>query len=98
MSPGPLRRLVGSLGLLALAPLALLLLVGRLTPTVAAQRSVVVLVVVLGVGHLLQSYLRRVAARFSPRPRGDVASLLAQLRERGDAPDVRTAAGPAPDA
>lgn len=98
MSPGPLRRLVGSLGLVALVPLAVLLFSGRLTPVVAAERAVVVLVVVLGVGHLLQSYLRRVAVRFTPQSQRDVTALLSRSGGRGDGHDVRGTAGTSPDA
>lgn len=64
MNPGPLRRLVGILGLLALIPIAVLLLTGAINPLAAAQRALVVLIVVVVVGRLTGSYLQSVARRF----------------------------------
>jgi hypothetical protein len=52
MSPGPLRRLVGMLGLLALAPTAAMLFLGRVTPAAAALRAVATLLAVMVVGRL----------------------------------------------
>lgn len=64
MRPGPLRRLVGSVGLLALVPLGLGLVLGRLTAVQAAQRALGVLVAVVVLGRLVSLYLRLVATRF----------------------------------
>lgn len=57
MSPGPLRRLVGSLGLVALVPVAWQLWVGGLDPVGAAARAVAVLVVVVTVGRVVARWL-----------------------------------------
>lgn len=67
MTPGPLRRMVGVLGLLALAPIAVLLLTGEITPVVAAQRAVAVLLVVLLLGRVTRSWLGSVARRLEGR-------------------------------
>lgn len=61
MNPGPLRRLVGTIGLLALLPIAWQLFVGGLDPAAAAVRAVAVLVVVVLVGRLTTRYLDAVA-------------------------------------
>ena len=63
MSPGPLRRTVGVLGLLALTPIAVLLLTGEISPVVAAQRAIVVLVLTILVGRVARSWLGSVAQR-----------------------------------
>lgn len=64
MNPGPLRRLVGAVGLLALAPVAVLLLLGRITPVLAAQRALVILFVVVVLGRVTTGWLHSVAHRF----------------------------------
>ncbi len=64
MNPGPLRRLVGVLGLLALAPIAVLLFTGQLDLVTAAQRAIVVLIVVVVLGRVTGSYLQSIAQRF----------------------------------
>ena len=63
MNPGPLRRMVGLLGLIALAPIAVLLLTGGLDLVTAAQRALVVLLVVVVIGRLTGSFLQSIAAR-----------------------------------
>lgn len=52
MSVGPLRRSVGALGLLALVPLAAMIVAGTLTPVDAARRATVTLVALLLLGRL----------------------------------------------
>lgn len=52
MSIGPLRRSVGALGLVALIPVAAMLVVGTLHPVEAAQRAVVTLAALLVLGRL----------------------------------------------
>lgn len=52
MSAGPLRRTTGSVGLLALSPIAAMLVMGSLTPEVAALRALAVLAAVVAVGNL----------------------------------------------
>lgn len=61
MSPGPLRRLVGGLGLVALVPVAWQLWIGGLDPVGAAARAVAVLVVVVTVGRVVARWLDSVA-------------------------------------
>lgn len=72
MSVGPLRRSVGALGLVALVPLAAMVVTGTLAPVDAARRAAVTLVVLLLLGRLA----------------GRAVSHLATLVEAGDrAPD-----------
>jgi uncharacterized membrane protein YraQ (UPF0718 family) len=52
MSIGPLRRFVGMLGLLALAPTAVMLGLGRITPATAALRAVATLLVAVIIGRV----------------------------------------------
>lgn len=52
MSIGPLRRSIGALGLLALVPVAGMLVAGTLDPVDAAQRSLVTLIGLLVLGRL----------------------------------------------
>lgn len=52
MSIGPLRRSIGALGLLALVPVASMLVVGTLDPVDAARRSLVTLIGLLVLGRL----------------------------------------------
>ena len=52
MSVGPLRRFVGMLGLVALAPTALMLAVGRVDPTTAALRALATLLVAVLIGRV----------------------------------------------
>lgn len=68
MSPGPLRRLLGALGLIALAPIALRLVQGSLAPTDAAVRAVVTLLAVMVVGRLFGGWLGQVAAGYDREP------------------------------
>lgn len=71
MSTGPLRRLTGALGLLALVPIALHLATGAITAEEAAIRGLVVLVVTLAVGHVAQRVVRGTLRRFEPAAAGD---------------------------
>lgn len=64
MSPGPLRRLLGALGLVALAPIALRLVDGSLSPGDAAVRAVVTLLAVVVIGRLFGTWLRQVASSY----------------------------------
>lgn len=67
MSPGPLRRLLGALGLVALAPIALRLVDGSMSPADAAVRAVMTLLAVVVLGRLLGTWLRQVAATYDRR-------------------------------
>lgn len=64
MSPGPLRRLLGALGLLALAPIALRLVEGSMAPIDAALRAVATLVAVVVVGRLFGTWLGQLARAY----------------------------------
>lgn len=64
MSAGPLRRLVGTLGLLALVPTALLLLRGSVTVTDAAVRGGATLVAVVVLGRVAGWMLSFLAGEF----------------------------------
>lgn len=79
-SPGPLRRLLGLLGLLSLAPIGWLLATGAITIVDAAVRALVVLGVVLALGVVSRMWLGEVArgydrsaARSSGGDRDDVS-------------------------
>lgn len=52
MSIGPLRRSIGALGLLAMLPVAAMLILGALEPVDAARRSLVTLIGLLVLGRL----------------------------------------------
>ena len=70
MSPGPLRRLLGALGLVALAPIALRLVDGSLSPADAAVRAVVTLLAVVVIGRIFGTWLRQVATTYERAPAG----------------------------
>lgn len=53
MSPGPLRRLSGAVGLVALVPTAWLLANGAITLVDAAIRAIATLLVVVAVGRVI---------------------------------------------
>lgn len=59
MSAGPLRRVTAIMGLLALAPIAGMILNGTLTPEQAAIRAVLVVGAVLLVGNLARVVLEQ---------------------------------------
>jgi hypothetical protein len=63
MNPGPLRRMVGLLGLVALIPIAVLLLTGALDLVTAASRALIVLLVVVVVGRLTGTFLQSIAGQ-----------------------------------
>lgn len=71
MSAGPLRRIIGVLGLLALAPIAISLATGSVAPEDAALRAVAVGVVVVAIGRVARAVLhatvRHVEAK-APQP------------------------------
>ena len=64
MTPGPLRRLIGAIGLVVLAPIAYRLVEGSMSPVDAALRAVATLVAVVLVGRLLGSWLGQVALTY----------------------------------
>lgn len=63
MSAGPLRRIIGILGLLALAPVAIGLAAGTLAAADAALRAVAVGIVFVGVGRLATAVVAATARR-----------------------------------
>jgi len=67
MSTGPLRRVIGTVGLVALAPIAVLLLQGGITPVDAAVRAVATLAVTVVVGRVAAWWLGHLAASFEDR-------------------------------
>jgi hypothetical protein len=73
MRPGPIRRLLGTLGLLALAPIGWRLLDGSLAPADAAVRAVVTLVLVAVLGRILGMWVSQVAHGYDPHA-GTIAS------------------------
>lgn len=86
MSPGPLRRLAGGLGLAALLPTAVMLAAGSITLVDAALRALVTLVGVTVIGRVAGWWLSSMAVRFERRR-------PAQDRDdtRGAAPSSRSA-------
>ncbi len=74
MSPGPLRRLLGALGLLALAPVAVRLVDGSVSPMDAAMRALATLVVVMVIGRLFGVWLRQVAYSYEQQGQVTVGS------------------------
>lgn len=67
MSIGPLRRVTAGIGLLAMAPIAAMLVTDALTPEAAALRAVGVLVAVVAVGNGARIVLTRLLARVERR-------------------------------
>lgn len=63
MSAGPLRRVIGALGLLAMAPIAVALAMGTVAVEDAATRAVAVGIVVVAVGRLARVVLSATVRR-----------------------------------
>jgi hypothetical protein len=63
MSAGPLRRVTAMVGLLALAPIAGMILYGTLSPEEAALRAVLVVGAVVLVGNLARVVLEQLLER-----------------------------------
>jgi len=91
VTSGPLRRLVGTAGLVALAPTALLFASGAITPVEAGVRALVTLAVTVVVGRIAALWLDHLASAFErdeahepppgePAPKPDPAR-----RRRGEA-------------
>lgn len=94
MTPGPLRRLIGTLGLLALAPTAVMLAMDRITPLDAALRSCATLLAAVLIGRVADWWVAMIAQGLeSPDPdEGEEAS--DEPRRRRD--DARQGAGADP--
>ncbi len=89
MTVGPLRRATGLVGLVALAPTAVMLATGALAPQEAAMRAVAVLVAVVVVGHAARVTLTGLVQRFERRA-GDPSRLQATSTATGDTPPTAT--------
>ena len=87
MSPGPLRRITAAIGLLALAPIAAMMLTSALTPQEAAARAVLVVVVVLLVGNLVRVIITQLLHR--------VERDLPEVTDTGEGQHLGAAAAPA---
>jgi hypothetical protein len=64
MTPGPLRRLLGAVGLLALLPVSVRLATGALSAEDAAARAVITLLVVVVLGRLSSAWLGHIATTY----------------------------------
>lgn len=67
MSPGPLRRLIGMAGLVAMAPVLWQLAVGNISAEDAVLRAGAILLVAWALGRIAQLALLRLARRFERR-------------------------------
>lgn len=65
MQVGPLRRLTGTIGLLALVPIAVMLATGAITPVDAAVRGIVAGVAVVVIGRVARVAVAHVANDFA---------------------------------
>ena len=64
MNTGPLRRLVGTAGLVALTPTAVMLLTGGITPFDAAVRALATLAGTMVIGRVASFWLTSIASSF----------------------------------
>jgi hypothetical protein len=74
LKTGPLRRVVGTAGLVALAPTAYLLANGSITPGDAAVRAGATLAAVVIVGRVARWWLAATASAFERAGSDDAAS------------------------
>jgi hypothetical protein len=74
MTAPPVRRLVATAGLLVLAPVGVMLVLGAVSPEDAAVRSAATLVVCLVVARALSAALRSLASVAPVRQPGQVAT------------------------
>jgi hypothetical protein len=89
MSVGPLRRLVGTLGLIALAPTAAMLMVGRIDATTAALRALATLLAAMLIGRVAGWWVGQMARGYEDvgGPPAEPVS-EAPRRRRDDAPST----------
>ena len=71
MRPGPLRRIIAGIGLVAIVPIATMTITGVLTPAEAGVRAAVVFGVVLLLTRVVDLVLSSVAASYERRATGD---------------------------
>jgi hypothetical protein len=95
VNTGPLRRLVGTAGLLVLAPTAVMLVLGAITPLDAAIRAVATLVVTVIVGRVATWWLSATAASFERADTEELPSVSA-APEPAEGPRRRRTDHPAP--
>ena len=67
LSTGPLRRITGMVGLVALIPIAVMQIIGILTPEQAAIRAIAVVGAVLLVGNIIRVILTSMLTRVERR-------------------------------
>lgn len=84
MSPGPLRRLMGMLGLLALAPTALMLALDQIAPLDAALRGTATLLACMIIGRAAGWWVDLIARGLEQPGSGPDASGDALRRRRDD--------------
>ncbi|MEX1163762.1 MAG: hypothetical protein WEB03_09285 [Nitriliruptor sp.] len=97
MTIGPLRRTIGVVGLIALAPLAWLLATGAVSPVDAATRAVLTVVALTLIGRIAGMGVDRMAASLerSVVPAGPVTHRSPDATRGTDAPDARSGAAAA---
>ena len=91
---GPVRRAAGMLGLLALAPTAIGLLSGTLTPADAAVRAAATMVAAVAVARLASWWLRSAVERPEPEQAGEGSSAPGADGPAGTAPRRRSTDDP----
>jgi hypothetical protein len=69
MTIGPLRRLAGAAGMIALAPTGYMLATGSLAPAEAAVRAIATLVIAIVVGRILDRSMHGLANAIDRHPR-----------------------------
>lgn len=89
MSVGPLRRLTGAIGLMALVPISTSVITDRIDVTTAALRAAAVLLAVVMLGRIANWTLSRLAATIE---RGPATAVVAEAT----APPVQDVASPEP--
>jgi hypothetical protein len=83
VSAGPLRRVSAGIGLVALVPIASMLVQGALTPEEAAQRAVVVGLVVIVLGNLARRVVASVLSRVERRAEDEMVGRQAVTDHSG---------------
>jgi hypothetical protein len=81
MTVGPLRRLVGTLGLLALVPTAMMLALGRITPLDAALRATATLLAAMVIGRVAGWWVVQMARGYEDVPEATVGAVATPAAE-----------------
>jgi hypothetical protein len=82
MTPGPLRRLIGTVGLIALAPTALMLASERIEPLDAALRAGATLLAAIIIGRLAGWWVSEMARGYEAARAEEEAASDADLDRR----------------